>query len=67
MHIKDSMNSIGSHKDRHQKLGEGTIGSEAFKNIVTNKYIRNLPMLLETPNDIDGYAMEIKTIKSYFN
>ncbi len=67
MHINDSMNSIGSHKDRHQKLGEGTIGSEAFKNIVTNKYIRNLPMLLETPNDIDGYAMEIKTIKSYFN
>lgn len=63
VHLNDSMNYLGCHKDRHQKIGLGAIGNDAFKRIVNNKYISNLPILLETPNDIEGYAEEIKLIK----
>lgn len=64
VHLNDSMNYLGCHKDRHQKIGEGAIGLEAFKNIINNRHINKLPILLETPNDIDGYAKEIKLLKS---
>ncbi len=64
LHLNDSMNPMGSHKDRHQKIGEGYIGIKTFENIVNNKYLKNLPMCLETPNDIDGYKKEIELLRS---
>lgn len=64
IHINDSMNYLGCHKDRHQKIGEGAIGIDAFKRIVNHPSLKNLPFFLETPNDIDGYAYEIRQLKS---
>ena len=64
IHINDSMNYLGCHKDRHQKIGEGAIGIDAFKRIVNHPCLKNLPFFLETPNDIDGYAYEIRLLKS---
>lgn len=64
LHLNDSKNPLGAHKDRHEKIGEGFIGIKAFENIVNNKYLKDLPMFLETPNDLDGYAKEIALLKS---
>lgn len=64
LHINDSKNPNGAHKDRHEKIGDGFIGTKTFENIVNNKYLKNLPMLLETPNELDGYAREIALLKS---
>lgn len=65
LHLNDSKNPLGSHKDRHEKIGEGYIGLEAFKNIVTHPVLKELPCFLETPNDLDGYAREIALLKSF--
>lgn len=64
LHINDSKNPLGAHKDRHEKIGEGFIGTEAFQRIVNNPYLKNLPMFLETPNELDGYAKEIALLRS---
>ena len=64
VHLNDSMNYLGCHKDRHQKIGKGAIGLEAFKRIINHPLLSDLPFFLETPNDIDGYAYEIKLLKS---
>lgn len=64
LHINDSKNPLGAHKDRHEKIGEGYIGTEAFERIVNHKYLKNLPMFLETPNELDGYAKEIALLRS---
>ena len=66
IHINDSMNPIGAHKDRHQKIGEGTIGIEAFERIINHPKLENLPFFLETPNELDGYAKEIKLLKELY-
>lgn len=66
IHINDSKNPFASHKDRHEKIGEGHIGSAAFEKIINHPQLRNLPFLLETPNEIDGYAEEIKFLKSLY-
>ena len=63
LHLNDSMNYLGCHKDRHQKIGMGAIGIEAFEKIINNKHLKNLPMFLETPNEIDGYMREIELLK----
>lgn len=63
IHINDSMNYLGCHKDRHQKIGKGGIGIEAFERIINHPYLKNLPYYLETPNELDGYAEEIKLLK----
>lgn len=63
IHLNDSMNYLGCHKDRHQKIGQGAIGIKAFEKIINNKYLKNLPFFLETPNEIDGYAQEISLLK----
>ena len=63
LHLNDSMNYLGCHKDRHQKIGMGAIGIEAFEKIINNKHLKNLPMFLETPNEIDGYKREIELLK----
>ncbi|MBR4354376.1 MAG: deoxyribonuclease IV [Kiritimatiellae bacterium] len=63
IHLNDSMNPLGAHKDRHQKIGQGHIGVEAFRRIVNHPALKDLPFYLETPNDIAGYADEIKLLK----
>ena len=63
IHLNDSQNPIGAHKDRHAKLGEGYIGLDTFKRIVTHPELRHLPFYLETPNDLDGYAHEIQMMR----
>lgn len=65
VHLNDSMNVRDSHKDRHQKIGEGEIGAEALKRIVTHPLLASRPFILETPNDDAGYAREIAMIKSW--
>ena len=59
VHINDSMNPCGAHKDRHQKIGQGYIGKEAFGRIINHPALRELPFYLETPNELDGYQAEI--------
>ena len=66
IHINDSMNERGAAKDRHQKIGEGTIGVEAFERIINHPKLRHLPFFLETPNELDGYAKEIELLKSLY-
>ncbi len=63
VHINDSMNPMGSHKDRHARIGEGTIGLEAFGRIVRHPKLRGLPFILETPNDDAGWAEEIALLR----
>lgn len=64
IHLNDSMNDIGSHKDRHQKIGEGYIGLEAMKRIINHSALKDKPFILETPNDEAGYAREIALLRS---
>lgn len=63
IHINDSMNPMGSHKDRHAKIGEGKIGLEAFGRIVRHPALQELPFILETPNDDAGWAAEISMLR----
>lgn len=63
IHINDSMNPFASRKDRHQKIGKGYIGIDAFERIVNHPALKNLPFYLETPNDTDGYKEEISLLK----
>ncbi len=63
VHLNDSMNDLGSHKDRHAKLGEGKIGLEALTRVVRHPALRGLPFYLETPNELDGYAREIRLMR----
>ena len=66
IHINDSKNPYESHKDRHEKIGEGFIGTEAFERIINHKALKELPFYLETPNELDGYAKEIELLKSLY-
>lgn len=66
IHLNDSKNSIGSHKDRHEKIGEGSIGLEAFEKLINHPALRGLPFYLETPNELDGYAQEISILRSRY-
>ena len=59
IHLNDSMNPLGAHKDRHAKIGEGHIGFDALLRVVTHPKLKDLPFILETPNELDGYAHEI--------
>ena len=63
IHMNDSKNPFESHKDRHEKIGEGSIGLSAMKAIINNPRLRHLPIFLETPNELDGYAKEIAVLK----
>ena len=64
VHINDSMNPLGSHKDRHARIGEGCIGQEALARVVNHPALKNLPFCLETPNELPGYAKEIALMRS---
>lgn len=64
IHLNDSMMEFNSRKDRHAKIGEGTIGLEAIERIVTHSELKNLPFYLETPNDLEGHEKEIKLLRN---
>ena len=64
IHMNDSKNPFGSHKDRHEKIGEGSLGLEAFRRIINHPSLKGIPIYLETPNELDGYAQEIALLKS---
>ena len=63
LHLNDSKNPFASHKDRHELLGEGSLGMETFRRIVNHPYLKTLPMILETPNELPGYAREIALLR----
>lgn len=63
IHLNDSLNDLGSHKDRHARIGEGKIGLPAFERIVRHPHLQGLPFILETPNDEEGWAKEIEMLR----
>ncbi len=65
IHINDSKNPFCSHKDRHERIGEGSIGLEAFERIVTHPALMELPFILETPNELSGYQKEIELLRAF--
>lgn len=67
IHLNDSMNPCGAHKDRHEKIGKGYIGMEAFERIINHEALRNLPFFLETPNELPGYAEEIVALRKRYH
>ena len=66
IHLNDSMNPMGAHKDRHEKIGDGHIGFEALMKFIKMPQLEGLPINLETPNELDGYAREIALIKEHY-
>ncbi len=66
VHINDTMNPFSQHKDRHQKIGQGYIGLEAFARIINHPALKGLPFYLETPNELEGYRTEILQLKSLY-
>ena len=65
LHINDSLNPMGSHKDRHARIGEGSLGADAIARVIYHPALKGLPCILETPNELSGYAEEIKLLRSY--
>lgn len=65
VHFNDSMNECGAHKDRHAKIGEGCIGLEGMRRVATHPLLAGKPFILETPNDDEGYAREIRLIREW--
>ncbi|MGN1180460.1 MAG: deoxyribonuclease IV [Suilimivivens sp.] len=66
VHLNDSMNTLGCHKDRHAKIGEGGIGFKAMESIINDERLRTLPFYLETPNELPGYQKEIALLKEHY-
>jgi deoxyribonuclease-4 len=66
IHLNDTKNPFESHKDRHEKIGDGFLGVEAITKIINHEKLRDLPFFLETPNDIDGYEREIALLKKLY-
>ena len=66
LHLNDSMTPKGSKKDRHACIGQGTLGLDAIANFINHPKLRHLPFYLETPNELPGYAAEIKLLKSVY-
>ena len=66
VHLNDSLNQCGAHKDRHAKIGEGCIGLETLVKIINHPLLQNLPFILETPNEHEGYKQEINLLRNAF-
>lgn len=66
LHLNDSKNPFGSHKDRHECIGAGSLGLDTFQAIVNHPLLRGKPMILETPNELPGYAAEIRLLQSLY-
>ena len=63
LHLNDSKNGFGSHKDRHECIGEGSLGLDTFRRIINHPILADKPMILETPNELPGYAKEIRMLR----
>lgn len=63
LHLNDSKNPFASHKDRHECIGQGSLGLETFEKIVNHPLLLDKPMILETPNELPGYAAEIALLR----
>lgn len=66
IHLNDSLNDLGSHKDRHAKIGEGEIGLEALVRVIRHPLLEGIPFILETPNDNEGWASEIRMLREAY-
>jgi len=66
IHLNDSKNALGSKKDRHEKIGGGSIGLDAIVRVINHEALRRLPFYLETPNELDGYAAEIALLRNHY-
>lgn len=66
LHLNDSKNPMGSHKDRHERIGCGSVGLDGFERIINHPALRGKPMILETPNELSGYAEEIRVLRTMF-
>ncbi len=66
VHLNDSMTPFAAHKDRHARIGEGALGLEAITRFINHPLLRHLPFYLETPNDVEGYAQEIKLLRAAY-
>ena len=66
IHLNDSLNDLGSHKDRHARIGEGRIGLEALVRVISYPRLEGIPFILETPNDDEGWAAEIRTLREAY-
>ena len=64
VHTNDSLNPVGAHKDRHARIGEGYLGTEAFARLINHPALKGLPFVLETPNELPGYAREIAMLRA---
>lgn len=64
IHMNDSKNPFESHKDRHEKIGEGFIGTDTMEAVINHPLLQGIPVYLETPNELDGYQREIELLKS---
>ena len=67
IHLNDSKNPLGSRKERHEKIGQGSIGLAAMERIINHEALRGLPFYLETPNELDGYAAEIRLLRGAYH
>jgi deoxyribonuclease-4 len=63
LHLNDSKNPLGAHKDRHERIGQGHLGVGAFAAVLNHPALRGLPMILETPNELEGYEQEIALLR----
>lgn len=66
VHLNDSKNPFNSHKDRHEKIGQGSLGLDTFKKVINHPQLKHLPFYLETPNELPGYAEEIALLKGLY-
>jgi deoxyribonuclease-4 len=66
IHLNDSKNPYSSHKDRHETIGNGSLGLDTFQAIINHPRLRSLPFYLETPNELEGYAQEIRLLRSLY-
>ena len=66
IHMNDSKNPFESHKDRHEKIGEGNLGFETMVKVINHPKLKGLPIILETPNELDGYAHEIEMLRKAY-
>jgi len=66
VHLNDSKNPFASHKDRHEVIGGGSLGTETFRTVINHPLLRDLPFYLETPNELPGYAAEIALLRGMY-
>lgn len=66
IHLNDSLNDLGAHKDRHARIGEGKLGADALVRVINHPKLRHLPFFLETPNELNGYAKEIAFLRANY-